>query len=106
MDGLETPRYVGSLFTVGSPPVRSAGIMRRLFDLAFALLFGAGAILFLVAWYDRYWRWRGCFNELGRCFDPASEQVFLEQAGLVWGSFAGLCVLLALFFAWRAQRKR
>jgi len=59
-----------------------------------------------LAWYDRYWLWRDCFNELGRCYDPVSEQVFLEQAGLVWGSFAVLSLLFALFFALRARGAR
>jgi hypothetical protein len=50
---------------------------------------GIGALLAL-AFYDRYWRWRDCFNELGRCFDPVSQDVYLEQSGLVWGTFATL----------------
>ena len=46
--------------------------------------------------YDRYWRWRDCFNELGRCYDPASQDVYLEQAGLVWGTFTALFLSAAL----------
>jgi hypothetical protein len=41
--------------------------VRRAVLLILAVLFVAGAILFDLAWYDRYWRWRDCFNELGRC---------------------------------------
>jgi hypothetical protein len=32
--------------------------------------------------------------------------VFLEQAGLVWGTFTVVCVLLSTLFAWRALRRR
>jgi hypothetical protein len=68
------------------------------------LVFAAAAALFAFAWYDRYWLWRDCFNELGRCYDPGTEQVYLEQAGLVWGTFTGVCLLLSGLFAWRAWR--
>jgi hypothetical protein len=78
--------------------------MRRAILFILAVFFAAGAILFGLAWYDRYWRLRECFNELGRCYDSDSQQVFLEQAGLVWGTFAVICVLLSLW-AWRASRR-
>jgi hypothetical protein len=32
--------------------------------------------------------------------------VFLEQAGLVWGTFAMVSLLVAALFAWRALRHR
>jgi hypothetical protein len=79
--------------------------MRRAVLSVFAIVSGCGAALFGYAWYDRYWLWRDCFNELGRCYDPESQQVFLEQAGPVWGMFAGACLLAALFFARRAARR-
>ncbi len=73
--------------------------MRRAFCAFLLLLSGVATILFSLAWYDRYWRWRGCFNEAGRCFDPETQDVYLEQAGLVWGLFLlvslGLLVLSA-----------
>lgn len=50
--------------------------------------------------FDRYWIWRRCFNELGRCYDPESQQVFLEQAGLVWGSLALVSTAMAAI-CWR-----
>jgi hypothetical protein len=71
---------------------------------AMSFLFAAAAALFAFAWYDRYWLWRDCFNELGRCYDPVGEQVYVEQAGLVWGMFAAISLLLSGFFAWRARR--
>jgi hypothetical protein len=51
--------------------------------------------LFGLAFHERYWRWRDCFNELGRCFDPKSEEVFLEQAGIGWGSLTVICFTVA-----------
>jgi hypothetical protein len=83
----------------------SKGIMRSAVLLILSLVCAAGMVLFALAYYDRYWRWRDCFNELGRCYDSASEEVFLEQAGLVWGSFAVICVLATALLAWRALRR-
>ena len=54
------------------------------------------ASVFAAAFYDRYWLWRDCFNELGRCFDPESGQVYLEQAGVAWGSLATLSLVTAI----------
>jgi hypothetical protein len=59
---------------------------------------------FAYAWYDRYWLWRDCFNELGRCYDPESQQVYLEQAGLVWVMLTGISLLCLAFFIRRASR--
>ncbi len=38
-----------------------------------------------LAFHERYWRWRDCFNELGRCYDPQAG-VMVEQAGPIWGT--------------------
>lgn len=65
---------------------------RMLLWILGCLLTGMGAF-FALAFYDRYWRWRDCFNELGCCFDPASQDVYLEQAGLVWGGLAAFPLL-------------
>lgn len=76
--------------------------MRRTVQLVISGLF---TVVFTFAYYDRYWRWRGCFNELGRCYDAESQQVFLEQSGMIWG---GLAVISAIFvaFAIRAFMRR
>ncbi|HWV52912.1 hypothetical protein [Pseudorhodoplanes sp.] len=60
-----------------------------------SLLTVAG-LLSLFMFYDRYWRWRDCFNELGRCFDPATADVYLDQSGPVWGSFAAIFLFLGI----------
>jgi hypothetical protein len=78
--------------------------MRRILLLVLSTVCAAAAAVFAYAWYDRYWLWRDCFNELGRCYDPDGQQVYLEQAGLVWGLFTGFSLLLLVLFAWRASR--
>ncbi|MEZ5923315.1 MAG: hypothetical protein R3D57_02935 [Hyphomicrobiaceae bacterium] len=64
------------------------------------------AAVFTLAFHNRYWRWRDCFNELGRCYDPANQEIYLEQAGLVWGGLAALAIagaLIALAGWWRRR---
>jgi len=60
-------------------------------NLIIAVLTGL-AVLFGFACYDRYFRWRDCFNELGRCYDPQTGMVYVAQAGLVWGALVLLCL--------------
>jgi hypothetical protein len=67
-------------------------------------LTGLGALLAL-AFYERYWLWRDCFNELGRCYDPVSQDVYLEQAGIVWGSLAAICLLGGLALLLRHRHR-
>jgi hypothetical protein len=66
--------------------------MRLVKTLLGCMLTGFAA-LFAAAFYDRYWRWRDCFNDLGRCYDPVSQDVYLEQAGIVWGGLAAIFLL-------------
>lgn len=49
-------------------------------------------------YWDRHWRWRDCFNDLGRCYDPATATVYLEQAGIVWAGLTLLLLGLAIIF--------
>jgi hypothetical protein len=59
-------------------------------------LVGLG-LLFLAAFHDRYWRWRDCFNELGRCFDAVSQDSTWNNpassgaASLPYSSVSALC---------------
>lgn len=53
--------------------------------------------------YERYWRWRDCFNEQGRCFDPVTQDVYLEQAGLVWGMFTAVFIGTAVILLLRKR---
>lgn len=67
------------------------------------LLSGFGLLL-LVAFHERYWRWRDCFNALGRCWDPQTEQVYTE-AGAMWGVMALLALIPALALLWFGLRR-
>ena len=69
------------------------------------VLIGLG-VLFALAFEARYWRWRDCVNELGRCYDPVSQDVYLEQAGLVWGSLAAVSPLAGIGLVVGLRRKR
>ena len=71
-----------ALLTRGDGPKREAARRAaRLVRLAVTGTLAAGsAFLF----YERYWIWRECFNELGRCYDGEAG-VMLQQAGWIWG---------------------
>ncbi len=74
--------------------------MRRVLGI---VLVGFGALAAL-AFYDCYWRWRDCFNELGRCFDPVTQDVYLEQAGLVWGGLTTLFLSTGVILLFRRKQ--
>jgi hypothetical protein len=80
-------------------------ILRWLRGIVGMALIGLG-LLFVLAFESRYWRWRDCFNELGRCYDPVSQDVYLEQAGLVWGSLAAVSLLAGIGLVVGLRRKR
>ncbi|WGI21834.1 hypothetical protein [Amylibacter sp. IMCC11727] len=63
---------------------------------AISLFFFACAALCAFAYYDRYYKWRDCFNELGRCFDPETASVYLEQSGIAWALFFIILIIPAL----------
>ncbi len=78
--------------------------MQFLLRLMLSLVSLGLAGLFALAFYDRYWRWRDCFNELGRCYDEVSQQVYLEQAGIAWGSLTLVSLTVALLLLIRLRR--
>jgi len=55
------------------------------------------------AWYTQYFRWRDCFNELGRCFDEATGVVVSEQSGAVWLALTVLALAASLGLAWHSR---
>lgn len=56
------------------------------------------AAFFFYAYYIRHFKWRDCFNELGRCFDSDTSTVYLEQSGPIWLMFGVLALALGLWF--------
>jgi hypothetical protein len=74
--------------------------MSRILSRACAGVWFALAGFSAFFFYDRYWLWLGCFNDLGRCYDPVSKHVFVEGAGFIWSSLTLLCLILAVV-SWR-----
>lgn len=59
--------------------------MRRQIPLLLTGILAAG--LSLASWYFfyiRYFAWRNCFNELGRCYDPDGTRQVYTTAGMTW----------------------
>ncbi|TBX20725.1 hypothetical protein TK43_13955 [Roseovarius sp. JS7-11] len=57
--------------------------------------------MFTWAFYERYWRHRDCFNDLGRCYDPETQTVITESAAF-WGVFA---MVFAVVFLLQLMRR-
>ena len=55
-------------------------------------------------YYQHYFVRRHCFNELGRCFDPETGMVFLEQSGAIWLIITVFAGGIALYQVWRLTR--
>ncbi len=55
-------------------------------------------------YYVQYFRWRGCFNEMGRCFDAESGVVYLEQSGDTWLLLTALALGASVYQAWRSGK--
>jgi hypothetical protein len=66
---------------------------------------GSAASLFF--YYVRYYKWRDCFNELGRCYDPDGSHEVYTTAGRMWG-FVSIPFLLltciCVVLLWRRRR--
>ena len=79
--------------------------MRQSIIATLAVFLLCCALLFGWLFYERYWRWRDCFNELGRCFDPVSETVAMDSNSM-YGLPAALALILALLAAVSWLRNR
>lgn len=69
------------------------------------IVFGGLSALSLAAWYEFYFRWRDCFNEEGRCFDPETAVVYHEQSGMVWMLAAIVFAVVAAALFWLRRPK-
>ncbi|SIS94647.1 hypothetical protein SAMN05421772_109178 [Paracoccus saliphilus] len=71
-------------------------MIRKIFSLvSLGLAFAFGYL-----YYVEYFKWRSCFNELGRCFDDDAGVVYFEQSGVVWLLLAVLALGVGLYSAW------
>lgn len=75
-------------------------MVRKVISLVFLGL----AAIFGFLFYVQYFKWRKCFNELGRCYDGETGTVYLEQSGQVWLSLAVLALGISLYQAVRMKQ--
>ncbi len=66
------------------------------------LLLALGAVFSFLS-YDQHLKLSACFNALGRCFDPESGTVHIQQSGLVWLPLALLTIGGGIYSLWRAH---
>lgn len=69
----------------------------RMFRRLSAAVAICATAFFFGAYYIRYFKWRDCFNELGRCFDSDTGTVYMEQAGLIWMTLGILSLGIAIW---------
>ena len=62
--------------------------------------------LFGYLYYTQHLKWRSCFNDQGRCFDPQAGVVYHEHSGSVWLILAILTLVASLALFWRLRRSR
>jgi len=74
-------------------------VFRKLISLVFLGL----AAIFCFFFYVQHFKWRKCFNELGRCYDGETGTVYLEQSGQVWLLLTVLALGISLYQALRMK---
>lgn len=77
--------------------------MKILFRKLIIVASSGFSAIFGFAYYHQYFKWRDCFNDLGRCYDSDTATVYLEQSGIVWLSFALIAAAVGLFHIWRLK---
>jgi hypothetical protein len=83
-------------------PCNDDGLIDRLLAASFATM----AALFGFLYDAMYWRWRDCYNELGRCFNPDDSYAVYTTAGAIWSLPCIACAAAAFWFALRCRRAR
>ena len=77
-------------------------------NLAFVLkvaLWSALSALFFYLFYIRYYAWRDCFNEAGRCYDPDGSGEVYTTGGVFWFMPACVFMLLGILCIFRRFRR-
>lgn len=80
--------------------------MRKAGPLAGLAIGSAGFAFFLWCFYIRYYKWRDCFNEEGRCYDPDGSLQVYTVAGIWWGWISVAFLLIAVVSAIVLMRRR
>lgn len=73
--GIELPRRVLHQCVPAIPAT-----LGRIVSWAITGVYFGLAALFAFGFYDRFWRWRHEFNELGRYYDAETQQVFHDNS--------------------------
>lgn len=63
---------------------------------------------FFYVFYIRYFAWRNCFNELGRCYNPDGSEEVYTTSGFVWvipAMLFGLLGIASVLFLAFSRRK-
>ena len=92
--------YDGRVVFEVDPP---KGMLGPLFGLTVGSLGFATCLFFF---YVRYWKWRDCFNELGRCYDPDGSMQVYTTAGVSWGLLSVPFLVVTLVSMWVLLRRR
>ena len=69
-------------------------------------LLSALGLVSAILFHWSYWIRRACFDEHGRCYDAASQTVYLEQSGFVWGGMASVFLLAGITLLWFGGSRR
>lgn len=77
--------------------------MKILFRKLIIVVSSGFLAIFGFAYYHQYFKWRDCFNDLGRCYDSDTATVYLEQSGIVWLSLALIAAAVGFFHIWRLK---
>lgn len=75
--------------------------------LAKSAIYFALFVGFAYSYYVRYFLFRDCFNELGRCYDPDGSGQVYTTSGQVWALAAVVFLVLGaknIYQLWRAGR--
>lgn len=72
----------------------------------FCLMSFGLSFIFGYFYYVQYFKWRDCFNELGRCYDADAAVVYLEQSGIAWLSLTVLALGASLYQLWQLRKLR
>ena len=70
-----------------------------------SIVFFGLSLVFGYLFYAQNFKWRDCFNELGRCYDAETGTVYLEQSGAVWLSLTALTLGVSLYQIWRLRKQ-
>ena len=79
---------------------REDGVIRRLMAVCLLGL----SVVFGYLFFMLHYRWRDCFDEMGRCFDPQTGTIFHQQSGIFWGLLFLVTFIGSISLFWWSRR--